>query len=477
MDLLPHELAARIVDYLDRPALRHVRFQNKRYASLAQPILLQQLHLSPNSRSFERAAKIANCPELSRHVRDLVYHVNKHGSDTEVQQRYETFCYDTSDSQVQGWAVLETLMQLHQDFLDELRTERVFRCSQTEIPLLTTLMPKLRSLQSVWILDDWSASEATHAYFSHFKVTEKLRMQQNMTNGNLSKHVVSVLRAAHDSGTSLRAVHTSGVGCEFFDHIKFYMHDQIREQAKTFKELELVVTGHKYTSNNVHIGLKHLLESAANLETISLDLDEWDVDPDFSVTGNPNKALAIPLLGGTWAQLRDVGLASISADEDSLINFFTAHSATLRTVRLSNLEIGRHGRHERRRNKQGSVISFLIRLRECTTLECIHLRGSFSNRFDEAWYVDEGQASDNCLRARIERHIAHQAPTGSGSNTGTTHISENAVVQPSLEDIGGDPFFPRNKRELREFADASWVSWPDLLLGFDVDSSDSEDWF
>lgn len=172
LEALPLEIVAQIVQYLDRPALRQVRPLNKAFASLSAPLLFDEIHLSPNDKSFERAAQIAGYPHLACHVHSLQYHVNKHGSWTETLERFRNCAWsqpEQSIGRLGGNPINELPTQnvtcsklsfqdvkaLHEDFLQELRSEKVFYSKRTEVNLLRSLMSKLSFLNSVAVLDNW----------------------------------------------------------------------------------------------------------------------------------------------------------------------------------------------------------------------------------------------------------------------------------------------------------------------------------
>lgn len=382
MDCLPNELIQIIFQYLARPALKNTRTQNKRCASIGEPLLFRELHLSPNNKSFERARELVfTRPDLAHYVKIVIYHVNNYTVHISAFNSYRETFTDTQDTDT----LYKDFLRHHQDDLD-------LNCKPIERRFLESILSRLESLEAVKVLDEWNYKQ--NDYGDDFvRRAVRNRPQAYRRAGH---HLAMVITAA--GSKPLKSIQAKGIHMGTLREA-IYPHIGLRD-LKNLEQLELIFRDRVDTNGTwIPEGFHLLPDSTANLRCLSFHLN-WPHEQGVC------RASAALLSAKSWTKLQYLSLQGISVEEDHLLQFFAAHTDSLRTLDLCNIDF--HVGSE----KPGSIKSLFTGLHQYTMLDEVRLRGVFRSFGKEAWYAPQEEEYQvrliDCIRKRIENYLAHK---------------------------------------------------------------------
>jgi hypothetical protein len=426
MDKLPPELFVYIAQQLDpaaiadHAALKNLRLVDKKFTAVATPIPFGTVHLTRNGSSFKRATRLAEAPELAKHVRRLIYHTDE-VPDQDMYADFQTFCeqYQHARDLQSRLMNLPTplplskakLHALHGNLLEELRTQQSFIRAKADTEQLIILMTKFTGLVAMECYDDFGSPEAPEGYISR----RTGLMPDELATGSPQKYLFWLLTASFHADALVSRLASSVHDWEMFTRFG-KCKDILRGQLSGLRVLELtfdsvwLVRASKI--KKARLGFVAFLNAAPNLKSLTLEMGELPWITSAQSHDGPRVVADAILKSIRWPKLKHLSISGLAATEQDLIGFFAIHATSLRTLRLGHVEMplqctGKGSRIVYRKN--GSVISLFTRLRDICTLHNVSLWGRFGNRWDEAWYVpQEQEGPKGCIRAEIEEFISHR---------------------------------------------------------------------
>lgn len=99
--LLPTEVLILISSSLEREELKALRLTNHIFLGAATARLFSEIHISPNSHSFQRAHNVASLDHLRIQVKSLVYHF---GMLEDAYPGFDTFRHEYLSARKPGQA-------------------------------------------------------------------------------------------------------------------------------------------------------------------------------------------------------------------------------------------------------------------------------------------------------------------------------------------------------------------------------------
>jgi hypothetical protein len=426
MDKLPPELFVYIAQQLDpaavadHVALKNLRLVDKKFTVVATPILFSTVHLTRNGSSFKRATRLAEAPELAKHVRRLIYHTDE-VPDQDMYVDFPSFCEQYQhardlQSRLMNLSAPPPLSKaklhaLHGNLLEELRIQQSFIRAKADTEQLITLMTKFTGLIAMECYDDFGSPEAPEGYISR----RTGLMPDELATGSPQKYLFWLLTASFHADALVSRLASSVHDWEMFT--KFgKCKDILRGQLSGLRVLELTFDSvwlvRASRIKTARLGFIAFLNAAPNLKSLTLEMGELPWITSAQSHDGPRVVADAILKSMRWPKLKHLSISGLAATEQDLIGFFVIHATSLRTLRLGHVEMplqctGKGSRIVYQKN--GSLISLFTRLRDICTLHNVSLWGRFGNRWDEAWYVpQEQEGPKGCIRAEIEEFICHR---------------------------------------------------------------------
>lgn len=457
LDTLPPEIIELVVSFVDRQELKSLRETNSAFLEHAGSRLFGEIHISPNSHSFDRALAIANSENLRQLVRSLVYHFGMLG---DFYPGFETFRHEYFSVRNPGESrnpseVTAEVLWCYNCWLEELDGQRTFelRDEEEELQQLCSRLPELERIST--LLDDIDDITEPKDYIG-------------VRTGMITSEHVGECRFARlfrsTAGKSLTKIAARSIGWNDLEDLVqasegnvAIFEELVLPSTLRYLELGLYNPMDQRSMTNMQARCEWLhvfLSRASSLTTLRLDFDELP----FESCAELMLPISKTIFSRQWPQLKEMKLEAIAAYEDELCEFLFAHVATLHALQLGDIELV----EPEDCLQSPSILRLFRRLQKGLRLQSFRITGNFTNRTTQAWYVDIEEQHVNCLRDLIEdfvcsRPIAYQDTT---ANEGET----KRCIEESY------PFFSRymhNDRlkteDWEEFSDPSWYWSPELL--------------
>lgn len=392
---LPAELQLAIVRQLDRESLKSLRCSCKSVCPAASALLFETVHISPNVNSLDRAGAVCILPHLSPLVKSIVFHI---GVLEEVQGGFESFRTQvlrldpTND-------VTEDIVWKYNCFLEEVAGQESFedRDEDDELRYLCRHLVNLEAISTIHdeydnpfaLAQDYvgrrtgahAAHPAEGSHFSSLLIANAGRKLQRVSALSASWHCLRRIR---------EKIGVSNL-CDIFSRVK-----ELRIGLDNFEYLNRDdVDQEEYVS-----GLQDILRAAGNIQYLHLDFDELP----FGTDAQDLLPISRCLLELMWPSLARLDLMGIVVTEDNFMNILQKHSRTLRHLHLDDIEIT----GDSSSSIPGSILSLFSWISQALTLESITLTGNFTNRHDEAWYVDTESDVDDSIVGQIEKWLTRR---------------------------------------------------------------------
>lgn len=446
---LPTEIITIIAAHAERDELKALRLTNHFLSEAATKILFQEIHISPNSRSFDRALAVAECPQLHHLIKSLVYHLGTLG---EIYSGFEAFRHEyystrkrpSSKDVYDPTKITAEVLWCYNCWLEEIDGENTFSSIRDEADELSRLCDQLPQLEAIaTVLDDVDPFSEPTDYIGK-------RTGMHLSNFTNDVHFARLFTAS--LGKPLRKV--SGRSISWQDLTTLVSNHQVAVQERLgslkYLELGLYNAENEYNSDDEEqgkhatqvealIALDSILDSAKALTTLKLDFDEL-----------PYESAAYDMLPIThtifryhWPALQELKLEAICAEEGELLNFLSAHKTSLKRLQLGDIELVNSPGYK------ASILRLFRDIRNSLRLHACTLTGNFTNRLDQAWYVDTECKDDKCVRNLMEADMCNW--TSPPETTGFVGYYWRRWFECQLE------------ADFESFCDESWQWCPELL--------------
>lgn len=401
---LPTELIVLIMSSLEREELKAWRLTDRAFGAVATAKLFEEIHISPNSNSFDRAHQVAARDHLSKHVRSLVYHFGKlaeiYGGFESFNREYFATRRDTTtrDPDEIGIEVLWN----YTCWLEEINAQRTFnlRYENEELCNLCNRLPRLESVAT--ILDEANPFGDQEDYIG------KRTGMAAMEDDGWGRFPLLFAAAVHKplQKVSARSIQWHNLG--FMEEGTESEIKAIRDCLNKLKFLELGIYRsphdfeYEFEDGSERIEYLHhvdlldaILSQAYQLETLKLDFDELPYESWAETCLPVSKAIFKHL----WPRLRELKLGAICAHEDELCTFLNSHRKSLKRLYIGDIELVKEG------DGTPSILRMFTTLHRSLDLWTCKITGNFTNRIDQAWYVNVEHHQPGCLRDQLERYL------------------------------------------------------------------------
>ncbi|KIW55035.1 hypothetical protein PV05_07351 [Exophiala xenobiotica] len=453
---LPFELQLIIASLLDRNDLKCLRSIHSRRGLAATAILFSTVHISPNTRSFARALQVAQEPHLASYVRRLVYHIGI------IEAVYGTDTYYGEEDNF-----YEQVYQ-YECYLEEIDAQEAF-LELDEIEELSRLTSRLNNLESIaTIRDEYDPFLPPHGYIEQRTGLPAIGFFEG-------RPFASLFEAT--AGSSINKLQGEALSWGVFADVNALPDTSLR--LGRLKELSLGLYITELSNCNdprdTLQAMGHFLGHCTNLEALSLDFDEFPFDILSKYYECVSRA---SLYKCRFPRLTRLSLRGLITYEDKFIYFLEAHSSTPVDLTLADLMVVGTSNEkdsvsstlsasivgEKYSSSTGSVVSVFQRIHDVCNLKRVRLRGNFTNRFDESWYVYESISEG--FVPQIRRFLCRQGPSPFPALGEYCQMQEDTMKDwdpPPYdpEDLGPNGFGPHPAAE--QFCDDSWEWCPELL--------------
>jgi hypothetical protein len=419
------ELLTAICNLLSRSDLKNVRRLSRQWAVAAQSALFGTLFLRIDLESFEKLQDISRDSKLSRCVRKISYDGRTLGADA-ARRGYEAWVRCSA-----GWGlglVWEAREELVKQVSDrELETcyinylETVFNQEwvlrrNNEKETLADALEKLPMLSAIEYVVPRQPSGSCNAppLDSLNPRVRRILAQPEDTYGyeQSDGHFWALLQAACQTGRPLTSVQGSHLNLKCWNAAAAKSLPDCRDVLPTLQHLSLEFELEQHSKEDATT-LATIMAQAPSLQSLRLSFDELSWDDPLAVIRLPY------VIDHTvqWNHLQHLSLQAIAATEGGLRSLLLTHSASLRSLDLSNMKLRDTDIPDQ--TQRGSWIHFIHFLSKELSLKHIRFDGCFSNSWDEGWVTRDADYEmrfgathftpypDNCLKYRIESYITH----------------------------------------------------------------------
>jgi len=456
---LPAELLFVIAAHCGRDELKALRLANHAFLTAATEHLFREIHISPNTHSFDRAHNVAERDHLCMHVKSVVYH---YGLLEDVYPVFEAFRREwrpaRKPNEVRDPAATAAEAQAsYACYLQELGGQRDFeevRVEEDELERLGARLPSLDSISTV--LDDVKPFTELHDYIG--KRVGMAAAADNYGDGRFGK----LFKAVVDK--PLQKISARSIQWPDLDFIGGAPRGDPQQYRGCLRKLKFLEMGiynalndfefdddedkdeYMYSVDNLGV----FLREASHLTTLKLDFEELP----FETHADEMLPISQTIFKYQWPELRELKLEAICAHEDALVKFLDAHKGTLKTLCLGDIELVEEG------DKLPSVLTLFQSIRRALQLRACRITGNFTNRVDQAWYVDTEYNQQSCFRNQLEAYLCHQ---DLHQPTEVCQINEQEITQFWDEGLHLELWLHKVTGDYETFVDGSWYWCPELL--------------
>jgi len=456
---LPVEVWMLVVAQCGRDELKALRLTSHACSTAATEYLFRELHISPNSHSFDRAHNISEHDHLRRYAKSLVYH---YGVLEDAHSGFESFRHEWFSARKPGEVrnpseITAEVIWSYNCYLEEMDGQRTFdlRIEEDELDFLVRGMPNLQSIST--LLDDVKPFTELHDYIGK-RVGMAAVAADDYGDGRFPK----LFKVAADK--SLWKVSARSIQWSDLDFIEETPGEGAGRYGMCLRKLKFLELGiynalnafefendeykDEYRSSVDKLGI--FLHEAQNLTTLKLDFDEL---PFESHTVQMLHISQI-IFKHQWPELRELKLEALCAHEDAFVEFLDRHKASLKTLCLGDIELATDG------DKLPSILTFFQSIRGSLRLQTCRITGNFTNRIDQAWYVDTEYQQQNCFRDQLEAYLCRQdqcIPAEAQKH------EEHEVERFWDLGIHLELWLHRVVDDYESFCDGSWYWCPELL--------------
>lgn len=455
MVTLPAELFGLVIAHSEREELKALRLTDHALSNLATAKLFEEIHISPNSSSFDRAHSIAGNDSLNQHVRSLVYHFGKLA---DVYAGFDSFKYEY-------YATRETksaydLLELNPEvlwnyncWLEELDAQRTFDL-RDEVDELCDLCSRLARLEAIsTILDEANVFGDQEDY-----IGKRTGMAAVEDDGWL--RFPRLFAATVDK--PLRKISARSIQWHDLDFMGEGSASEVKARHDCLgklKFLELAIYRATLDQENESGGdgdvrlrrvdlFDTMLGYAERLETLKLDFDELP----FESEPHETLPLAKVIFSHHWPRLKELKLEALCIYADEFCDFLYNHRTTLLILCIGDIELVSC------ENEVPSVLSVFLRLHDFLRLQSCRITGNFTNRVNQGWYVDTEHKQPGCLRDQLEEFLCGKK--SQKSKYATNDLEKDDFLQPGTSLTS---WLHKVDGEYEAFVDDSWQWAPELL--------------
>lgn len=457
---LPAELIALITVNLAREDLKALRLTDRAFSAVATATLFEQIHISPNSLSFDRAHHVAEQGHLSKHVRGLVYHF---GRLREVYAGFEAFKNEYYAKRPRTarahdpYEINSEVLWCYNCWLEEVYAQRSFdlRYEAEELCTLCNQLPRLEAISTV--LDEAKPFGDQDDYIGR-------RTGMPATEDDGWSRFPLLFAAAISK--PLQKVSARSIQWHNLGFMEEGSEEEIQASQHCLSRLTFLELGFYRSQNDFdddhgddadkveylhHIDLfDAILGHTCQLDTLKLDFDELPFESQVDAMLPVSRTI----FKHHWPRLKELKLETICVYEEELCDFLSSHQTTLKILHIGDIELAGNG------EEVPSVLGMFAKLRKSLRLRWCRITGNFTNRVDQAWYVDVEYDQPGCLRDQLERYIC-------GSSSTTSDMDLSVAEMAGLPQSGEHPELWLHKvqqeLEFEAFQDDSWQWAPELL--------------
>jgi len=455
---LPAEILFLVAAHCGRDELKSLRLADRAFLTVATEHLFREIHISPNTLSFDRAHSVTEHDHLGKHAKSLVYHfglLEDAYSDLEAFRREWRFTQTLGETREPS-AVTANVEQSYQCYLVEIGGQRDFEEVRKEADELKRLAARLPNLESIsTLLDDVKPFTELHDYIGK---RVGMAAADDYGDGRFCK----LFKAVADK--SLRKVSARSLQWPDLYFIEEMLGEDITRYQRCLRKLEYLEMGIYNALNDFEIGedeekdeymynvdkLDAFLREASKLTTLKLDFEELP----FESHADEMLPISQTIFKHQWPGLRELKLEAICAHETALVRFLDSHKVSLEKLCLGDRELAREG------DKVPSILTMFQSIRESLRLRECRITGNFTNRIDQAWYVDTEYRQQNCFRDQLEAYLSgqDQRPGADIKNASDHEIEQYWNVGVRLE-----LWLAKVTDDYEAFCDNSWYWCPELL--------------
>lgn len=499
--VLPAELLSLICRFAGRDELKALRLTNHAFAVPATELLFRQIHISPNSYSFDRAHDVVASQKISKYVKSLVYHFGMLG---DYYAGFDAFKHEYFAARKPGEKrdlseVTAEVLWCYNCWLEEIDAQRTFelRDEREELQRLCAGLPNLEIvktlLDDIDSLDDpqdyigkrtgmFAAEDHGEARFAKtFDATVSRSLRDISARSiqwlDLLEMVEALgLNVSHTHGDSFRKANYRNEALEqsqLLDKYYIGLRDASawhrleesslwsRLQRLRFLELgiynpvnEQAVDEDGYVRDHTN-ALDVILYASSNLEVLKLDFDELPFECHYE----PMLPISSTICRHFWQNLRELKLEAICVTENVLLEFFRQHTASLKILQLGDVELTQLDDTDQKPN----LLRLFRGMKDTLNLTSCTITGNFTNRVDQSWYVDTEVEQAGCFRDQLQNFLC---------STRNTETYRDIATWPFLIDVTSSQE-SHTFHEFDQLCDDSWY-WCPELLGADGSEISSE---
>lgn len=466
---LPVELQLQILHHVDRADLKHMRAVDK-HGTAATSILFETTHLTPNTRSFSRAHQVATSA-LSANVRHVVYHV---GIIEAVYSDFEAFANEVAkprhpsllapiDEPTDTSTIVE---EMYTCYLQETEAQAEFEFRDETLEL-RQLAHNFRNLESVsTVLDEYVPFTLPEGYIERRTGLPAVTFYEG-------KPFAKLFEATAES--ALTKIHAGALPWSFWTELHWTPRMSVRLACLRALHLGLYNADFIQNSDSRRTlqTLQKFLDACLNVESLSLDFDEIP----FDISSKFNECISRTIYKTRFAKLVRLKLRGLITFEDKFVSFLAVHKSNLQSLHLSDLWIVQSPQSddpvavamsvsltgELYSSTRGSVVSAFQRIHDSCTLDHVVLEGNFTNRFDEAWYVDEAAKSKDCIRTRIESFLCRRGSFPFPAPAEYLRLQEESMLEYIQSATSDSTEVDEAEPYAMMYCDDSWQWCPELI--------------
>lgn len=455
---LPTEIIALITTYSARDELKALRLTDHAFSAVATAKLFEQIHISPNSLSFDRAHQVAGQNRLTKHVRGIVYHF---GRLREVYAGFDAFKGEYLAKRLSAvrahdpYEITPEVLWSYNCWLEEIYSQRSFdlRYEAEELCGLCNQLPRLEAISTV--LDEAKPFGDQEDYigkrtgmpateddgwwrFPRLFAAAINKPLQKISARSIQWHDLGFMEEGSEK--EIKASH------DCLSRLKFLELGFYRSQNDFEHEYGDIADKVEYLH---HIDLfDAMLGHTHQLNILKLDFDELP----FESQADAMLPVSKTIFKHRWPRLKELKLEAICVYEDDLCSFLSLHQSTLRNLYIGDIELASS------ENEVPSILGMFTKLHKSLSLRRCKITGNFTNRVDQAWYVDIEHERPGCLRDQLERYIC-----GTGSAAPDIELSEAGTAEKWQFGERPELWLHRIQGDFEAFQDDSWQWAPELL--------------
>jgi len=456
---LPSEILILVVAHCGREELKALRLTHHAFLTAATQHLFQEIHISPNSHSFDRAHNVAEQDHLRKLVKSIVYH---YGLLEDAYPGFDEFRHEWSSARSSGEVrdpseVTAEVLWNYSCYLEEMDGQRTFdlRIEEDELKDLAARLPYLESIST--LLDDVKPFTELHDYIG--KRVGMAAAADDYGDGRFPK----LFKAVADK--PLQKVSARSIQWPDLDFIEGSTEQDALRYRRCLRKLKFLEMGIYNALNDFKFEadedkdeymysvdmLGTFLREASSLNTLKLDFDELP----FESHADEMIPISQTIFRHRWLELRALKLEAICVHENALVSFLDAHKGSLQTLCLGDIELVQEG------EEVPSILTLFQSIRNSLQLQACTITGNFTNRIDQAWYVDTEYDHQDCFRDQLEVYLSRQDQR---TSPGVRSASYHEIEQYWDRGLHLELWLDKVKGDYESFCDGSWYWCPELLV-------------